>query len=180
MSSKDSTVTKIVIVVVGGSILASVTYVAGRIWPAFEQWIVGSISTIAAVVAAPVSVPLWLFLPIFAFALLPIVGFVLGRRKSFPRTTTWRDFKEAEYFGVVWRWLYERDDTIIHLIPYCLHCNLQLNTSERYISQYQRGTEFHCDDCGQVATMPDEKVEAWKKVSRRIYRDIANEVWKGK
>ena len=184
MSFKDSIKSKVISGVLTGVILGILGYLATLIWPPFQNWMISVFNFVLCIAVARITISFWLFSVIFLVALIPVIQSIIALRKA--RTThciperTWRDFREGIYFGIKWKWEYNSNGTITHLVAYCPKCGLQLTYQDVRVSLYQVKTSLACDDCGGVATIDGDHIEAWKKVMRQIERDIDTEAWKTK
>lgn len=98
----------------------------------------------------------WLSAPVqvaMGFVILPVLFMVLvviGLIRSFfikrraPKPPAWMSYREDEFEGATWRWDYDSNGQIEHLIPYCKSCDCILELRECGLGN---PIEMYCVDC---------------------------------
>jgi len=180
MSSGEGIKTKVVTTVVSSGILAILGYVAIRIWPSFEKWLIDCCSFLVSILTANMAIPVWLFLPVIIFAAIPLFQILISLRKQSPLEPTWRDYRQGEYFDIIWKWDYRLNGEIINVVAFCPKCSLARTIDPHRIGAYASQTDFICDECGKIGDASGDNIEVWNKVIRKIDRDITTDEWKKK
>lgn len=141
--------------------MKALKYLMGKIADNFMSWVIPTIGGLLFVYLTPVwnYIKLswaWLSAPVqlpMGFVILPVLMIVLvalGLIRSFiikrraPMPPAWMSYREDEFEGAVWRWDYDSNGQIEHLIPYCKSCDCILD-----LRTFGLGNpiEMYCVDC---------------------------------
>lgn len=153
-----------------------ITYFAGW-WPA----IVSRCSGFVSLLQGKMEIPNWLFALLLLCALVVLAGtLVVVWAVAFPSksTASFVNYTEDTLFGVRWRWSYDRDIGILNLVPFCPHCDYQVQPTNisgfRTIDHF----EFRCEECSaRLGEFEMSWEEFISRVTRKIHQNIRNDTW---
>ncbi|WP_454252847.1 hypothetical protein [Pseudomonas sp. Marseille-Q7302] len=124
----------VILTAVGGALLvlfAPVWEYLKAIW----EWFTAPVQVSRVFVILPVSmlvlVAVWL-----------LRSLIIKRRA--PKPPAWLSYREDEFEGAIWRWDYDSNGQIEHLIPYCKSCDCILELRTFGLGN---PVEMYCVDC---------------------------------
>lgn len=182
MESKEKTSTKIWVTVVSGLILAFLLYISRRWIPEAVRWIGSVFVAVWNWLGACHDIPGWLLV------ILSICGAWVGTRvlaslrpRPSQREPRWREFKEFEFLGVLWRWDYDTGGDIFNLFSFCPESGCDMQTFGRlgrYFGDGNESTIYHCDRCGCTPDIKGGREAIENRVVREVQRLLRTNQWK--
>ena len=140
----------------------------------FLTWVWLGVLWCWGALVSPYSLPGWIWLVVFAFALLGAIDIFLGIKNAIYKSESmskpdYKSYVEDYMFEAKWRWRWE-ENTISDLWCFCPRCDGTLVYSDHFGE-----TSFLCENCGPsvVATISGgNKNYALGAVEREITRRI--------
>ena len=184
--TKDSVSTKIwhdpvISGVIAGAFLIvlvpAVTYLTG-LWP-----MIGRLASNAIIwFAEQTAVSNWLLsiltlsLGMIIIFIIIILGLFLTNDKASVSRESYKSYTSDEFYGLKWRWKYDRFDEIYGLCIFCKTCDYQIFAVD---DTYRGRATFNCEDCGEK-TYCKEGVymdELENRVIRSIQKKLRSDSW---
>ncbi|MGF6599807.1 hypothetical protein P3T23_004541 [Paraburkholderia sp. GAS448] len=176
--------------VLSGVLTAIILAILGFIWrflPTLWQWLVHLAALIRAHLTSHAALPVWSVYILGAALAGWIVVFAIN---LWPRAKAnlepkFTDYREDRFFGVTWRWHYDRNKRMTDAWPFCPACDTILAYStQKDWSGFAHGapkTEFVCETCNTTRLeQHGYRHDIINKVYRQIERTVRNEEWREK
>jgi hypothetical protein len=160
--------------VIGGIVLTLVLWLAGFI-PTLWQTCKSAFMWLIGFLLSSISIPAWLIVVVSPFIVATLFRiFVTISRKDI-KHPTWRDYKEDEIMGMIWRWHYSHYSGAIHNI--CCFCPYD-DTELVYIERLMQVT-LRCETCNrQFGPFNADHDHICRMAERQIRRKIRSGEWK--
>jgi len=182
MSSGEKPSTKIVVAVVSGLILAGLIYICRHWLPSIFTWLARLAAAAWQWLSAAHAVPGWvLVILLIGTSIIVIAGATRLRHATEPPESSWRDFIQFEYLGVLWRWHYTSSGDMHSLVSFCPASGCDMQTFPRLGQWYggsRQTTHYPCDRCGHTPEIEGSEHEIESKVTREIQRLLRSNGWK--
>lgn len=112
------------------------------------------------------SMPHWLIVVLalaglLGFVILGVIGVSLLRsnKDEVEARTALSNYTQDEFFGMVWRWSWTSDFGARNFVPFCKHCDMQIdpNRGGGYVAVAP--LVYQCSMCGEVQYQCDWNIE---------------------
>lgn len=115
------------------TIVAGLTVVGGSL--------VGFVEPVRAFLLKPLQLPTFAVLAL-SLTVVSLSGYLWYIKRP---TKDWREFRQHEFDGIVWRWRWSSDNTIDNLMPLCPKCRYDIEPLE--VGSADREFDFYCTLC---------------------------------
>jgi len=156
---------------------AAGTY-ALNLWPTIGAWAAQAWSYMGR----PSQVPNWVVWVLVLLG-LPTIGGVAAIIWVAVRPTqeaeTLRTYTQDHFLGLRWRWNYFPSGKLEDPLPFCPHCDYQLQPHQASAYAAIDRIGFHCDSCGTDLPTFDESFDSLQgKIRRFIQQKIRSGDWR--
>lgn len=184
MPSIEKPSNKIFVAVTSSLILVGLSYI-GRHWlpPAFK-WFIFISSLAWNWFIALHAIPGWVILPLGFTGVWCVIRLSSTfRSPPQPAEPHWTDFTELKFLGVLWRWSYNQQGNIIHLVSFCpkVDCDMQVYAQlGRHYRAWAQASLYECDRCGHATEIENSPEAIENHVMREIQRLIRTKGWRNR
>ena len=93
-----------------------------------------------------------------------------------PREPTWPQYREDSFFGLIWRWQYERDGVVGPPVCFCPACDRQLTVTE--LQMYPTIYGLNCAVHGELYRHTGDINDFQRNAAFEVQRKLRNGEWK--